>query len=72
MSDPANDGYQCHGPMVRIQLLRLGSATAAYLCLDCAVWRHGFSPTDPRRAEVEAAMPAIVDAHISASIAGLE
>ena len=72
MSDPANDGYVCHGPMTFVELPSVYDGACAVLCEECGVWRHRFSPGDPRREKVEALMPTIIDAHITASIAGLE
>ena len=72
MSDPARDGYQCHGPMIFVELPGVYDGTAAYLCEECGVWRHRFSPGDPRRAKVEAQMPAIVDAHLVGSRGSVE
>jgi len=67
MSDPARDGYECHGRMAEIQLLRIHQGTSAFLCLECGCWRHALPYSDPRRAQVVAAMPAIIDAHLVGS-----
>ena len=72
MSDPSHDGYQCHGPMTHVELPGVHDGTCAFLCETCGTWRHRFSRDDPRRGKVEALMPTIVDAHVTASIAGLE
>ena len=72
MSDPAKDGYECHGPMTHVELPGVAEGTSAYLCDTCGVWRHKFSPGDVRRLKVEVLMPMIIDAHITASIAGME
>lgn len=73
MSDPDRSGpFVCHGDMTRINLLRFGDNTSAFLCLECGCWRHGFPPGDPRRAKVEAQMPAIIEAHLVGSRGSVE
>ena len=68
MSDPAHDGYQCHGSMLRVEIPGVYDGTCAYLCEECGVWRHRFPASDTRRrALVETAMPAIIDAHLAGS-----
>ena len=63
MSDPARDAiFECHGPMTHVEIRGVYDGTCAYLCDECGVWRHRFSPGDPRREQVEAAMPAIIAA----------
>jgi hypothetical protein len=65
MSDPANDGYHCHGPMRQIDLLDLTGVAmtpgvAAWVCT-CGVWKHGFPRAESQlRAFVDAKMPAFI------------
>lgn len=64
MSDPASDGYACHGLMVAVELPSVYDGTSAYLCLTCGVWRHRWPQGDPRREQTESLMPAILEAHL--------
>tara|TARA_R110000868_G_scaffold387343_1_gene655906 strand:- start:225 stop:434 length:210 start_codon:yes stop_codon:yes gene_type:complete len=64
MSDPAHDGYTCHGPLIAVELPHIYDGACAFLCLTCGTWRHRFSPGDERRAQVEFEMPAVIEAHI--------
>ncbi len=52
MSDPATSGYECHGPMIPIDLPEIGEGTAAFLCHTCLKWRHALAPQSPLRARV--------------------
>lgn len=66
MSDPNREGpYACredqaHGLMMSYDMPGLG--VCAFLCLYCGCWRHALPASDPRRAQVEQAMPALIDA----------
>lgn len=54
MSDPAQDGYHCHGPMVPVVV---GRVSIAWECETCGVWRHRFGPGwADQRAAAEAVM----------------
>jgi hypothetical protein len=72
MSDPANDGYQCHGAMRQVDLLELTgvamtSGTAVWVCETCGVWRHGYPNTETQlRAIVNARMPAFLEVFMDA------
>lgn len=56
MSDPAHGGYECHGPMVPVELPEICEGTAAFLCVECLKWRHALRLFDARRRDVVAAM----------------
>ena len=62
MSDPARDGYQCHGPLVEIHLLDGHDGPSAFLCKECYVYRHALPVGDGRRAQIDIAMRAIIEA----------
>lgn len=53
MSDPARDGYQCHGPMTVIVDAVIGGAVVGYLCEECGVTRNGLDREHPKRWEVD-------------------
>lgn len=64
MSDPARDGYQCHGPLVIVELPYVEDGPSAFLCEGCYVYRHALPVGDGRRAQIDIAMRAIIEAHI--------
>lgn len=63
MSDPAYDGYTCHGPMRLVSLSELSGQQsedkgAVFVCDACGVWRHARPRSDATvRAWVEQRMP---------------
>ena len=60
MSDPARDGYWCHGPMRKVRYQNESDEVIAYLCLVCGIWRDGLPVSDPRRPAVERTMTALL------------
>lgn len=50
MSDPARDGYECHGPMTAIVDKLVGSTTIGWLCEECGVTRNALPRDHPLRA----------------------
>ena len=63
MADPDRDGpYFCHGLMIGVPIPSIAEGNCAFLCPECGKYRHVFPRTDPRRARVGEAMPAILAA----------
>lgn len=56
MSDPANSGYECCGPMRPMHFPELTDAIAAWLCDGCLKFRHGLPWGHPLRPRVVAIM----------------
>ena len=63
MSDPADSGYECCGkPMLAIVFTLDGKPdTQAHACPKCGIWRDRWPRADPRRAQVAAEMPRIIE-----------
>ena len=59
MSDPARDGYQCHGPMIAFTIRNVSDPRPcqihAWWCA-CGVWRHALPLDHPLRPEITAWM----------------
>lgn len=59
MSDPARDGYQCHGPMQPVGYLG-EEAIVGFICVSCGVTRN-VAQGEAERARVDAALYAMAD-----------
>lgn len=59
MSDPARDGYECHGPMTAIVDKLVGGETIGHLCEECGVTRNALHREHPMRGAVDAYLYAL-------------
>lgn len=61
MSDPAFNGYTCHGPMRMLAVAELGGdqtdrSGAAFICDVCGIWRHARGHADGLRGWIDQRM----------------
>lgn len=60
-----NDGFHCcNTAMLHVKLSEVSEDVCAYLCGQCGVTRHALPWADPRRAQVEALLPLVWQAHL--------